>query len=57
MWRSKAFFGAASSVIAGVIVGTLGWPSAFYFAAGLFFVGFVALLILSRTDQGQPSVA
>jgi hypothetical protein len=28
MWRSKAFFGAASSVIAGVIVGTLGWPSA-----------------------------
>jgi FSR family fosmidomycin resistance protein-like MFS transporter len=57
MWGSNAFFGAASSVIAGVIVGTLGWPPAFYFAAGLFFIGFLASLMLPRTTTAQPSVA
>ena len=57
MWGSNAFFGAASSVIAGVIVGSLGWPPAFYFAAGLFFIGFLASLMLPRTNIAQPNVA
>ena len=57
MWGSNALFGAASSVIAGVIVGSLGWPPAFYFAAGLFFIGFLASLMLPRTNIAQPNVA
>lgn len=57
VWGSNAFFGAAASVISGVIVGTLGWPPAFYFAAGLFFIGFLASLMMPRTDAGRPTVA
>ena len=46
MWGSNAFFGAISSIIAGVLVEYVGWHSAFYFASALFFVGFLSSLAL-----------
>ena len=46
MWGSNAFFGAMASVIAGVIVEYIGWHAAFYFASGLFFLGFLSSLAL-----------
>jgi uncharacterized membrane protein len=50
---SNGFFGAAASVIAGVIVEILGWPPAFYLAAGSSFIGFVASLRLPRTGRAR----
>ena len=41
-----AFFGAMASIIAGVIVEYIGWHAAFYFASGLFFLGFLSSLAL-----------
>ena len=46
MWGSNAFFGAISSIVAGVLVEYIGWQSAFYFASSLFFVGFLSSLLL-----------
>jgi FSR family fosmidomycin resistance protein-like MFS transporter len=46
MWGCNAFFGAMASVIAGVIVEYIGWHAAFYFASGLFFLGFLSSLAL-----------
>lgn len=59
MWGSNAFFGAISSVIAGVLVEYMGWHSAFYFASGLFFLGFLASLALPSTSStnNQPQHA
>ena len=55
MWGSNAFFGAIASVIAGVLVEYVGWHSAFYFASGLFFLGFLASLALPNgTSAKQP---
>ena len=56
MWGSNALFGAISSVVAGALVGYLGWHSAFYFASSLFFLGFLmALAMPSR--PGRPVAA
>jgi len=58
MWGSNAFFGAIASVIAGVLVEYIGWHSAFYFASGLFFLGFLASLALPNgTSAKQPQHA
>ncbi|MDA0264039.1 MAG: MFS transporter [Chloroflexi bacterium] len=46
MWGSNAFFGAMSSVVAGVLVEYIGWGPAFYFAASLFFVGLLFALAM-----------
>ena len=46
MWGSNAFFGAMASIIAGVAVEYIGWHAAFYFASGLFFLGFLSSLAL-----------
>ena len=46
MWGSNAFFGAMASIISGVIVEYIGWHAAFYFASGLFFLGFLSSLAL-----------
>ena len=46
MWGSNAFFGAMASIIAGVVVEYIGWEAAFYFASGLFFLGFLSSLAL-----------
>ena len=54
MWGSNSFFAAASSVVAGALVGLFDWQAAFYFAASLFFLGFLASLILPST--GKPKV-
>ena len=40
MWGSNAFFGAMASIATGFLVGFGGWSSAFYMAAGLYFLGF-----------------
>lgn len=48
MWGSNAFFGATASILAGVIVEYIGWHAAFYFASGLFFLGFISSLALPR---------
>ena len=56
MWGSNAFFGAAASVAAGALVEYLGWHSAFYFAAGLFFVGLLAALVMPK-DAGNRKTA
>ena len=45
MWGSNAFFGAGAAVAVGALVHVFGWESAFYCAAGLFFVGFLASLV------------
>ena len=46
MWGSNAFFGAIASIVAGVVVEYIGWDAAFYFASGLFFLGFLSSLAL-----------
>ena len=46
MWGSNAFFGAGAAVAVGGLVHIFGWDAAFYAAAGLFFVGFLASLLL-----------
>ncbi|MQF94055.1 MAG: MFS transporter [SAR202 cluster bacterium] len=53
MWGSNAFFGAMSSILAGVLVEYVGWHSAFYFAAGLFFLGFLAAAVMPGTVRIQ----
>ena len=46
MWGSNAFFGAGAAVAVGGLVQLFGWDAAFYAAAGFFFVGFLASLLL-----------
>ena len=53
MWGSNAFFGAGAAIVAGLLVGFYGWPVAFYFAAGLFFVGFLASMLMPRSGAPQ----
>ncbi len=48
MWGSNAFFGAGTAVVAGWLVAGYDWEAAFYFAAALFFVGFLASLVMPR---------
>ena len=50
MWGSNTLFGAVSSVIIGLLVGVQGsWDVAFYFASALFFLGFLASLVMPFT--------
>ena len=59
MWGSNAFFGAMSSIVAGVLVEYVGWHAAFFLAAGLFFLGFLcALAMPSRilNKEARPAV-
>ena len=50
MWGSNTLFGAVFSVIIGLLVGIQGsWDVAFYFASALFFVGFLASLVMPST--------
>jgi MFS family permease len=46
MWGSNAFFGAMASIGAGFLADYAGWSSAFYLAAGLYFLGFVVSLLM-----------
>ena len=46
MWGSNAFFGAGAAIAVGGLVEVFAWEAAFYSAAGLFFVGFLASLVL-----------
>ena len=56
MWGSNAFFGAMASIAAGAVVGYIGWDAAFYFASGLFFLGFLSSLALpDNFAQREPS--
>ena len=51
MWGSNAFFGAGAAIGIGVLVRIFGWESAFYCAAGLFFLGFLASLVLPSNKR------
>ncbi|MCI0791412.1 MAG: MFS transporter, partial [Chloroflexi bacterium] len=51
MWGSNAFFGAATAVIAGWLIGRFGWTPAFYLASSLFLLGFVASLFMPSTGK------
>jgi hypothetical protein len=68
MWGSNAFFGAMASIIAGIIIDGVrwfgldwngfGWHAAFYFASGLFFLGFLSSLMLPnnfKKPEPQPA--
>jgi FSR family fosmidomycin resistance protein-like MFS transporter len=46
MWGSNAFFGAMASIAAGVLAEHYGWGSAFYLAAGLYFLGFAVSILM-----------
>jgi MFS family permease len=48
MWGSNAFFGAGIALVAGFLVNSYGWVAAFYFASALFFLGFLASLLMPR---------
>ena len=54
MWGSNAFFGAMASIAAGLLADYTGWASAFYLAAGLYFLGFLvsALMPSGRARVG-----
>ena len=57
MWGSNAFFGAGAAIAIGVLVNFSGWEVAFYCAAGLFFVGFLASLMLpSHKDSAAGAI-
>ena len=57
MWGSNAFFGAATAVIAGWIIGSFGWTPAFYLASSLFFLGFLASVIMPSTGREASNSA
>ena len=46
MWGSNAFFGAMASIAAGLLADYAGWASAFYLAAGLYFLGFLVSALM-----------
>ena len=46
MWGSNAFFGAMASIAAGLLADYEGWDSAFYLAAGLYFLGFLVSALM-----------
>ena len=46
MWGSNAFFGAATAVGAGLLADVAGRQAAFYLASSLFFLGFLASLVM-----------
>ena len=51
MWGSNAFFGAATSIAAGWLVGRYGWPPRFYLASALLFLGFLFSLFVPATGM------
>ena len=54
MWGSNAFFGAMASIAAGVLAHFTEWSSAFYLAAGLYFLGFfISVLMPSGRIRGS----
>ena len=46
MWGSNAFFGAMASIAAGLLADYADWASAFYLAAGLYFLGFLVSALM-----------
>ncbi|MCH7606773.1 MAG: MFS transporter, partial [Chloroflexi bacterium] len=57
MWGSNAAFGAAAGAGVGVLVNSFGWEVAFYFAAAMFFLGFLATLAMPGKRARQPRSA
>lgn len=51
MWGSNAFFGAGTAIVAGLIAGRFGWEPTFYFGAAIFFIGFLASLLMPSTGR------
>ena len=57
MWGSNAFFGAIASIAAGAVVEYVGWNAVFYFASGLFFLGFLSSLALPSHFANQKPLS
>jgi FSR family fosmidomycin resistance protein-like MFS transporter len=55
MWGVNAFFGAATAIASGFLADVYGREVAFYTASALFFVGFLASLLMPST--GRPRAA
>ena len=53
MWGSNAFFGAVAAIGVGALAHFFGWEAAFYCAAGLFFIGFLASLMLPSNKRSM----
>lgn len=53
MWGSNAAFGAIAGAGVGVLVKFFGWEIAFYFAAALFFLGFLVTLAMPGRRASQ----
>ena len=51
MWGSNAFFGAGTAIVAGLVASRFGWEPTFYLASGIFFIGFIASLLMPSTGR------
>ncbi len=50
MWGGNFIFGAGSALVVGWMVQSYGWETAFYCASGLFFLGFLASLVMPASQ-------
>jgi MFS family permease len=57
MWGNNALFSAVSPVVAGVLAGVWGFEVALYYAASLFFLGFLASLAVPAVRPYRPQAA
>ena len=57
MWGSNAAFGAVAGAGVGVLIKFFGWEVAFYFAAAMFFLGFLVTLFMPGRRVSQPRAA
>ena len=57
MWGSNAFFGAGTAIVAGLIASRFGWVPTFYLASGIFFIGFLASLVMPSTGRSATEPA
>jgi MFS family permease len=57
MWGSNALFGAGTAIVAGLVASKFGWEPTFYLASGIFFVGFIASLLMPSTGRSTSEAA
>lgn len=57
MWGNNAAFGAVSGVGVGALIKFFGWEVAFYFAAAMFFLGFLVALAIPGKRASLPQAA
>ena len=57
MWGGNAFFAAGAALAVGWLARSYGWEAAFYCAAGLFFLGFLASLKLPSDKRSMAKAS